>query len=109
MVILSFAYKEMKDVFLEVLNVKSLNEKAHCNPFVFCNCCLNVARLKVLIFRECGRKKGCLCSSFNRNVFSWHGELRVGNSSKHLFGYENQMFSQFPKGLVCVRAVSCRS
>lgn len=44
---------------------------------------------------------------FNGYVFSWHRELRVGNSSELLFRRENQMFGQFPKGSVCVQTASC--
>lgn len=35
MVSVSFACKELNDVFPKVQNVKSLNEKAHCNLFFF--------------------------------------------------------------------------
>lgn len=71
MVSVSFAYKELKDVIPKVQNVKSLNEKAHYNLLFFC--CLNIARLKVLVFREGGRKKAAYASFLQGCVYTIAG------------------------------------
>jgi len=104
MVAVSFAYKEMKDGFLEVLNVESLHQKAHSNVGFFCICCPNIARLKVLIFRQCGRRLLLLLFLTGMCLYcSWHRELRVGNSSKLLFQYESQMQVSRPRVLFVSR------